>query len=79
MLETLRALTDKVADPKSEEATTTFICYNEVRSINPEIAVLVGICTHLGVHLNFGPKWRCNLGDDWLGGISVRVTVHHST
>ena len=69
MLETLKALTDKVADPKSEKPQQPSYATNEVRSINPEIAVLVGICTHLGCSPQFRPEvGAADLGDDWLGG-----------
>ena len=69
MLESLKANTDRVADPKSEKPQQPPYATNEARSINPEIAVLVGICTHLGCSPQFRPEvGAADLGDDWLGG-----------
>ena len=69
MLESLKANTDRVADPKSEKPQQPSYATNEARSINPEIAVLVGICTHLGCSPQFRPELGApDLGDDWLGG-----------
>ena len=69
MLESLKANTDRVADPKSEKPQQPSYATNEGRSINPEIAVLVGICTHLGCSPQFRPEvGASDLGDDWLGG-----------
>ncbi|MCP1366678.1 ubiquinol-cytochrome c reductase iron-sulfur subunit, partial [Halomonas sp. BBD48] len=40
-----------------------------LRSIRPEIAVLVGICTHLGCSPTFRPEpGAADLGGDWPGG-----------
>ncbi len=69
MLESLKANTDRVADPKSEKPQQPSYATNEERSINPEIAVLVGICTHLGCSPQFRPEvGASDLGDNWLGG-----------
>ena len=69
MLESLKVLADRVADPKSEKPQQPSYATNEARSINPEIAVLVGICTHLGCSPQFRPEVGvADLGDDWLGG-----------
>lgn len=69
MLESLKATTDRVADPRSEKPQQPSYATNEVRSINPEIAVLVGICTHLGCSPQFRPEVGvADLGNDWLGG-----------
>lgn len=70
MLESLTELNDKVADPYSEEPQQADYAKNEGRSINPEIAVLVGLCTHLGCSPQFRPEVGgvAGLGDDWQGG-----------
>jgi ubiquinol-cytochrome c reductase iron-sulfur subunit len=40
------------------------------RSINPEYAVLVGLCTHLGCVPSYRPEVApSDLGEDWLGGL----------
>ena len=42
---------------------------NAYRSINPEIFVVVGLCTHLGCIPAFRPEVAApDLGIDWLGG-----------
>ena len=48
-LAALPTLDDRLRDPKSEnpEQTPAF-AKNEARAIKPDIAVIVGICTHLG-------------------------------
>ncbi len=42
----------------------------EFRSVEPEVLVLVGICTHLGCApvQNFAIGAQSGLGDDWQGG-----------
>ena len=70
MLESLTKLSDLVADPQSEEPQQADYAKNEARSINPDIAVLVGLCTHLGCSPQFRPEVGAvaGLGDDWQGG-----------
>lgn len=65
----LSKLTDKLADPDSEQPQQPEYCRNEHRSIKPEYAVLVGICTHLGCSPTYRPDvGPADLGADWLGG-----------
>jgi ubiquinol-cytochrome c reductase iron-sulfur subunit len=70
MLETLTALNDAVADPKSEKLQQPAYAQNETRSIKPAMMVVVGICTHLGC----SPSSKFKAGTDegmpggWLGG-----------
>ncbi len=47
MLATLNQ-TEQLADPDSDEAQQPTYAQNAHRSINPDVLVLVGICTHLG-------------------------------
>ncbi len=69
MLEAIKATNGVVADPNSEEPQQPTYATNEARSINPDIAVLVGICTHLGCSPQFRPEvGAADLGDDWQGG-----------
>ncbi len=69
MLEAIKATNGVVADPNSEEPQQPTYATNEARSINPDIAVLVGICTHLGCSPQFRPEVGApDLGDDWQGG-----------
>ena len=69
MLEAIRATNGVVADPNSEQPQQPAYAANESRAINAEIAVLVGICTHLGCSPQFRPEVGApDLGDDWQGG-----------
>jgi ubiquinol-cytochrome c reductase iron-sulfur subunit len=72
MLDAVRSSDDKVADPKSarkpKELTPEY-ARNEYRSRNPEILVVVGICSHLGC----SPQDKFKAGaetfeSDWKGG-----------
>jgi ubiquinol-cytochrome c reductase iron-sulfur subunit len=69
MLEAIRATNGVVADPNSEQPQQPVYAANESRAINAEIAVLVGICTHLGCSPQFRPEVGApDLGNDWQGG-----------
>jgi ubiquinol-cytochrome c reductase iron-sulfur subunit len=69
MLEDIKKLNDKVKDPESEEPQQPPYIKGIYRSIKPEIAVLVGICTHLGCVPTYRPEVApADLGPDWLGG-----------
>jgi len=70
MLERLKKVDSRVADPDSERPMQPAYAKNEYRSIKPEWLVLVGICTHLGCSpsdkLKAGPD--SGLGEEWPGG-----------
>ena len=69
-LSDLVTLEGTLRDPASEniDQQPTY-AQNANRSIKPEIAVLVGICTHLGCSPTFRPDIAAiDLGADWLGG-----------
>ncbi len=69
MLQALPTLDDRLRDPNSLEAQQPTYCQNPVRSIKPEILVLVGICTHLGCSPGFVPEALPQPYDpDWKGG-----------
>ncbi|MDH3527138.1 MAG: ubiquinol-cytochrome c reductase iron-sulfur subunit [Gammaproteobacteria bacterium] len=69
MLDTLPKLIDKLRDPDSAESEQPEYATNTYRSIKPEIAVLVGICTHLGCSPTYRPDVAPgDLGKDWMGG-----------
>ncbi len=68
-LANLDKLTDTVADPKSEASEQPAYVDPTVRSIKPEVLILVGLCTHLGCSPSFRPEVAApDLGGDWLGG-----------
>jgi len=61
---------DDLRDPSSDNVDQQpEYAQNSVRSIKPEILVLVGICTHLGCSPTFRPDIApADLGESWLGG-----------
>src|SRR5690606_25515311 len=63
-------LNDQLLDPRSEMASQQpKYAQNVNRSINPQILVLVGICTHLGCSPTFRPDIApADLGPAWKGG-----------
>ena len=63
-LENLSILNDSLVDPDSLLEQQPAYTKNEHRSINPEIAVIIGICTHLGC----SPTYRPEVGAADLGG-----------
>ena len=72
MLDGLRsaAMRDRLRDPDSEVDTQQPVyAQNELRSIEEEYLVVIGICTHLGCVPTFRPDVApVDLGADWLGG-----------
>ena len=70
MLDSLATLDDAVADPKSEALQQPAYCKNETRSIEPNMLVAVGICTHLGCSPSAKFKKGADEGmtPDWPGG-----------
>ncbi|MEX8191873.1 ubiquinol-cytochrome c reductase iron-sulfur subunit [Comamonas guangdongensis] len=72
-LKDLPTLDGELADPKSErhpDEFTPVYARNDLRSIKPEVLVVVGICTHLGCSptdkFHSGPQ--PSLPNDWKGG-----------
>ena len=70
MLASLRSHDDLLADPhSSRRAQQPDYARNDVRSVKPDIAVLVGICTHLGCVPIFRPEpGAADIGASWPGG-----------
>jgi ubiquinol-cytochrome c reductase iron-sulfur subunit len=70
MLELLPQNDPKLRDPASEIEQQPPYAKNPTRSIKPEYAVLVGICTHLGCSPTYRPDiGAADLGGpDWKGG-----------
>jgi ubiquinol-cytochrome c reductase iron-sulfur subunit len=69
MLETLANHDAELKDPNSEKSEQPAYAKNAVRSANPDVLVLIGVCTHLGCL----PKQRfepgtADLGASWPGG-----------
>ncbi|MCS5586080.1 MAG: ubiquinol-cytochrome c reductase iron-sulfur subunit [Gammaproteobacteria bacterium] len=60
----LRTLEGELTDPNNEEDQQPIYAKNTHRSIKEEVAVIVGVCTHLGC----SPTYRPELGAADLGG-----------
>lgn len=68
-LASLDATDAVVADPQSENPQQPAYVDPKTRSIDPEVFIAVGICTHLGCSPQFRPEVApADLGDDWKGG-----------
>ena len=70
-LKDLSTLSGRLRDPDStiNVAGQPSYAVNEARSIKPEIAILVGICTHLGCSPTYRPEvGPADLGANWVGG-----------
>jgi ubiquinol-cytochrome c reductase iron-sulfur subunit len=69
MLEQIAKADPMVRDPQSAEPQQPGYATNAYRSINPEILVVIGSCTHLGCSPM--PRFEAGseeLGTDWPGG-----------
>lgn len=69
MIDRLSQADDMVRDPASEQPQQPGYAANKLRSIKPEVLVVIGSCTHLGCsptpRFEFGAE---DLGADWPGG-----------
>ena len=66
----IEKLNDRVKDPQSEAPQQPPSIDGILRSLKPEFAVLVGLCTHLGCVPSYRPEVApADLGDEWLGGL----------
>ncbi|MDC9726316.1 MAG: ubiquinol-cytochrome c reductase iron-sulfur subunit [Candidatus Thioglobus sp.] len=70
VLANLPTLDAELVDPNNTEDQQPVYAKNPHRSINPEIAVIIGICTHLGCSPTYRPEvGAADLGGDaWKGG-----------
>ena len=69
MLEGITKSDAKVSDPKSNEPLQPAYAKNEYRSIKPEIAVIEGVCSHLGCSPQFkSVEAKGEMGMEWNGG-----------
>jgi ubiquinol-cytochrome c reductase iron-sulfur subunit len=68
MLDGLKKLDDKLADPKSDKPMQPEYAKNAFRSIKPEFLVAVGICTHLGCSPSEKFNKETAVEPDWQGG-----------
>jgi ubiquinol-cytochrome c reductase iron-sulfur subunit len=69
MLANIKKLNDRLVDPYSKEPQQPPYIKGIYRSIKPDVAVIIGICTHLGCSPEFKPKVEPEDFDPhWLGG-----------
>ncbi|WP_028240310.1 ubiquinol-cytochrome c reductase iron-sulfur subunit [Stutzerimonas azotifigens] len=69
ILANLKKIEPSMSDPASEASVQPEYVDPHVRSIKPEIVILVGLCTHLGCSPSFRPEVApADLGPDWVGG-----------
>ncbi len=69
MLEAIKKSDERVVDPESQVPLQPDYARNEYRSIKPDIAVIVGVCSHLGCSPQMrGLETRAQMGEDWNGG-----------
>ncbi|WP_332698940.1 ubiquinol-cytochrome c reductase iron-sulfur subunit [Devosia sp.] len=70
MLGSLRIHDDLLSDPhSSRRGQQPAYARNDLRSMKPDIAVLVAICTHLGCVPSFRPEpGAADIGASWPGG-----------
>lgn len=69
MIADLARHNDKLSDPNSDVTSQQPVyCKNADRSIKPNLAVIVGICTHLGCSPSTKLQSGGDMGDNWTGG-----------
>ena len=70
MVANLSKVTPKLSDPNSEASVQPEACKNDTRSLQPELLVVEGVCTHLGCAPTYRPEvGAADLGGaDWFGG-----------
>lgn len=69
VLATLKKIEAQLSDPDSKKSIQPPYVDPELRSIKPEILLIIGICTHLGCSPTFRPEVApADLGKDWVGG-----------
>ena len=69
MLASLETVKDELSDVESDSSDQPEYAKNTNRSIEPEVLVVVGICTHLGCSPTVRPDVApADLGADWQGG-----------
>ena len=69
MLDSLKAVANRLSDPDSKHSEQPAYAKNEYRSEKPELMVMEGVCTHLGCspQLKLADA-KAEMGADWAGG-----------
>ena len=69
LLASLETVKGELRDIESDDSEQPEYAKNVHRSINPEVLIMVGICTHLGCSPTYRPDVAAaDLGADWQGG-----------
>lgn len=69
LLENLKKVAPRLADPECEQPQQPEYCKNTYRSIKPQYLVMILICTHLGCVPDIKTKFPDpSVAPDWLGG-----------
>jgi len=69
MLASLKSIEPRLSDPQSKASEQPTYAENEYRSAEPDLLVLVGVCTHLGCSPQEKPAAdKDEMGADWPGG-----------
>lgn len=69
ILANLGKIEDRLSDPESRNSTQPAYVDPKLRSIKPQVLIVIGICTHLGCSPTFRPEVApADLGKDWVGG-----------
>lgn len=69
MLASLEQDAALLADPNSTRSEQPKTCVNRYRSVKPEVAVIVGVCTHLGCTPTYRPeRGDTSIDANWPGG-----------
>lgn len=69
ILKNLEKAAAQMADPESKQSVQPTYVDPKLRSIKPELLIVIGLCTHLGCSPSFRPEvGPADLGADWLGG-----------
>lgn len=58
----------RLSDPDSSEQQQPSYITGPLRSIRPEVGVMVGVCTHLGCSPLYRPEPEAAVTDNWPGG-----------
>lgn len=69
IMQGLKKIEAQLADPESKQSEQPTYVDASMRSIKPEVVLLLGVCTHLGCAPTFRPEVApADLGPEWVGG-----------
>jgi len=69
IMQGLKKIEAQLADPESKQSEQPTYVDASMRSIKPEVLLVLGVCTHLGCAPTFRPEVApADLGPEWVGG-----------